>query len=43
MKKEYDFPQFELIKITFNADLLNASAEGDPGQLVDDGGDGPIE
>lgn len=43
MKKEYDVPQFELIKITFNADLLNASAEGDPGQLVDNGGDGPIE
>lgn len=43
MKKEYDVPQFELIKITFNADLLNASAEGDPHQLVDDAGESPIE
>lgn len=43
MKKEYDVPEFELIKMTFSADVLNASAEGDPGQLVDDGGDGPIE
>lgn len=43
MKKIYDAPEFELIKITFNADLLGASAEGDPGQIVDDGGGGPVE
>ena len=43
MKKFYDAPEFELVKIMFNADILNASAEGDPGQIVDDGGDGPIE
>ena len=43
MKKEYDVPEFELIKMTFSADVLNASAEGDPHQLVGDAGDVPIE
>lgn len=37
MRKHYDVPEFELIKLTFDTDLLNASAEGDPNQVVGDG------
>ena len=43
MKKIYDAPEFELIKIMVSSELMNASAEGDPGQIVHDGGDGPVE
>lgn len=42
MKNIYDAPEFELIKIVVDTRIL-ASAEGDPGQIVDDGGEGPIE
>lgn len=43
MKKIYDAPEFELIKIMVSSELMKASAEGDPGQIVDDGGNGPVE
>lgn len=43
MKKIYDAPEFELIKIMVSSELMKASAEGDPGQIVDDGGDGSVE
>lgn len=43
MKKNYDAPEFELVKIFLHENLLNASAEGDPGGFISDGGDEPIE
>ena len=43
MKKIYDAPEFELIKIMVSSELMKASAEGDPDQIVDDGGGGPVE
>lgn len=42
MKKFYDAPEFELVKIMIDSTIM-ASAEGDPGQIIDDGGNGPIE
>lgn len=43
MKKIYDAPEFELIKIMVSSELMNASAEGNPGQIVDDGGGDAVE
>ena len=34
-KKYYDAPEFELVRLTFFDNLLNASAEGDPNQIVE--------
>lgn len=42
MKKNYDSPRFELVKINIGS-IIMASAEGNPGQIVDDGGNGNIE
>ncbi|MED9969126.1 MAG: hypothetical protein UFA98_03825 [Ruminococcus sp.] len=44
MRKFYEEPDFELIKYKFQ-NILDASAEGDPNQVVGDGdgeGGGPI-
>ena len=43
MKKIYDAPEFELIKIMVSSELMNASAEGDPGQIVNEGDAGSVE
>ena len=42
MKKTYDSPVFEPVKINISS-IIMASAEGNPGQIVDDGGEGDIE
>ena len=34
-KKYYDAPEFELVRLTVFDNLLNASAEGDPNQIVE--------
>ena len=34
-KKYYDTPEFELVRLTVFDNLLNASAEGDPNQIVE--------
>ena len=44
MRKHYEEPELELLKLSFQT-VLNASAEGDPRQVIGDGdgeGEGPI-
>ena len=43
LKKKYDAPIFELVKLILPEILLLASAEGDPGGFIVDGGDDPID
>lgn len=43
LKKKYDAPTFELVKLILPEMLVLASAEGDPGGFIGDGGDEPID